>query len=173
MWPQRYRQWQESSDLRISGVSSMNIRLCQAGLILILGVSASCSAKTIPETNSSEDSSITSICDVLRQPSLYSGKAVTITVRITSMKEATTLWSPACAQLGVSLHVDPESRSGSGIADLYKELYKYNLSSRPVIATLMGVYVTDYFDEIKQRKYPVFKVFSARDIKRSPKVELR
>ena len=114
-----------------------------------------------------------SLCDVLRQPSIYAGKTVTLTVRITSTKEGTSLWSPACPKLGVRLHIDHEARSESGIAALYQELDKYGLSDRPIIVTLTGVYVADYFDEIRHRNYPVFSAVAAKDIKRSSKPELR
>jgi len=89
------------------------------------------------------------------------------------MKEGTSLWSPACSKLGVGLLTDDEARPDSGVRVLRQELEKYNLSARPVIATLTGVYERDYFDEIKHRNRPVFRVVAAKDIKRSRKTEFR
>jgi hypothetical protein len=124
-------------------------------------------------TEVSDHPSIISLCDILRHPSVYAGKTVTVTVRITSVKEGSSVWSPACSKLGVGLHIDREARSESGITALYQELDKYGLSDHPVIATLTGVYVADYFDEIRHRNRPVFKPVAARNIKRSPRVEFR
>ena len=124
-------------------------------------------------TGGARDSTVVSLCDLLRQPSIHARKALTVTVRLTSMKEGTSLWSPACSKLGVGLLTDDEARPDSGVRVLRQELEKYNLSARPVIATLTGVYERDYFDEIKHRNRPVFRVVAAKDIKRSRKTEFR
>lgn len=114
-----------------------------------------------------------SLCDVLKQPAHYAEKTLMMTVRITSTKEGASLWNPECSKLGVSLHVDRESQSESGIVALYREMDKYGLSDRPIIATLTGLYDVEYFDPIRHRKRTVFRATSAKDIKRSTKPEFR
>jgi hypothetical protein len=151
----------------------MKIRYWRLGL-LACAATISTSGKTSQAGNGgSRDSTVVSLCDVLRQPSIYAGKTLTITVRLTSMKEGTSLWSPACPKLGVGLLMDGEARPDSGIPALRQELEKYNLSSRPLIATLTGIYDRDYFDPTRHRSRPIFRVVVAKDIKRSPNVEFR
>lgn len=151
----------------------MRMKSWRLGVFLCLLFFSASSKKMEAGSEANEDSSLVSLCEVLRQPSNYAGKTITVTVRITSIKEGTSLWSPACSKRGVGLHVDREARSETGIAALYQELDKYGLSGRPIIATLTGVYIPDYFDEIRHRKRPVFKAVAAKDIKRSSKAEFR
>jgi|HubBroStandDraft_6_1064221.scaffolds.fasta_scaffold191910_1 hypothetical protein len=151
----------------------MRMKAWRLGLLFCFVALLASSKQMEAGTGVDADSSKVSLCDVLAQPSKYAGKTITLTVRITSTKEGTSLWSPDCSKLGVRLHVDREVRSEGGIAALYVEMDKYGLSDRPIIATLTGVYVSDYFDEIRHRNYPVFKAVSAKDITRSPKAEHR
>lgn len=114
-----------------------------------------------------------SLCDVLNEPAHYAGKTLMMTVRITSTKEGASLWNPGCSKLGVSLHVDREYQSESGIVELYREMDKHGISDRPIIATLTGIYDVEYFDSIRHRKRVVFRAETARDIRRSAKPEFR
>jgi hypothetical protein len=151
----------------------MRLKVWQLGLILCFVALLAFGKKMQAGTGVDVASSRVSLCDVLAHPSKYAEKTITLTVRITSTKEGTSLWSPTCSKLGVRLYVDREARSESGIAALYLEMDKYDLSDRPIIATLTGVYVADYFDEIRHRNYPVFNAVSAKDIGRSSKAEHR
>ena len=152
---------------------SMRIKSWQLGLLVCIAAFLTTSRATGAGTGGAGDSAIVSLCDVLGQPSIYAGKTLTVTVRLTSMKEGTSLWSPACSNLGVGLLIDDEARPDSGVSVLGQELEKYNLSARPVTATLTGVYERAYFDEIEHRNRPVFRVVAAKAIKRSPKSEFR
>lgn len=114
-----------------------------------------------------------SLCDVLKDPAHYAGKTLMMTVRITSTKEGASLWNPGCSKLGVSLHVDREYQSESGIAELYREMDKHGLSGRPIIANVTGIYDVEYLDPIRHRKRIVFRAETARDIRRSTKPEFR
>ena len=110
-----------------------------------------------------------SVCDILRNPSNYVHKTLTVTARITSTKEGAYIWSPDCSKRVITLHF--ATKSGLGIADLYRELDKYGLGDHPVIATLTGVYVRDYYDDIRHVHYPVFSAIAATDVRRSRNVE--
>lgn len=111
------------------------------------------------------------LCDVLRAPAKYTGKTVKVVARLTSMKEGTIVWAPGCPKLGVRMVLDLGPSQGAGLAELSRELRKYNLSSRPVIATLTGVYVIDYYDDVLKLHYPVFKITAAACIRRSARAE--
>ncbi len=111
------------------------------------------------------------ICDVLKHPSEYAGKKIVMRVRITATKEGTSLWSPTCSKLGMRLHYD--SMTGPGIEELNRELKSHGLSDRPILATLTGIFMLDYYDEIKERVVRVFNVTAATDITQSDKVEHR
>jgi hypothetical protein len=110
-----------------------------------------------------------SVCDILRNPSIYAGKALTVTAHITSTKEGAYIWSPDCSKRGITLHF--ETKSGTGIADLYRELDKHGLGDHPIIATLTGIYMRDHYDDIRNLHYPIFSVIAATDVKRSRNVE--
>jgi hypothetical protein len=111
------------------------------------------------------------LCDVLGTPSKYSAKTITVVARITSTKEGGFLWSPSCPRRGVRLIIDQKSGSGSGTTELSAALRKHGLSDNPVIATLTGVYVADYFDDVRNRHYPVFRITAASHVRQSRRVE--
>jgi hypothetical protein len=113
------------------------------------------------------------LCEVLKSPAAFVGKSIEVDVHITSMKEGTSIWSPDCPKLGVVLVTTLEEGPESGIPDLRKELAQYQRSSRPVLAMLSGVYMPDYFDDIRHRKYPVFRAYAAKAVRRSTSPESR
>jgi hypothetical protein len=53
-----------------------------------------------------------SLCTVLTAPSGYVGKKLNITVLITSFKDGTAIWSPACSRLGADLYIKDASGPG-------------------------------------------------------------
>jgi hypothetical protein len=114
-----------------------------------------------------------SLCDVLARPKAFSGKSMTMTVRITSTKEGTTLWNPACKGLGVDLQTDASARSQPGISALYQALRLHGLSDHPVIATVTGIFIYDQYDEVRHQRRSVVKATAATDIKQSDVVEHR
>ena len=63
------------------------------------------------------------------------------------------------------------SKTGSGIAELLQALSQHGLGDHPVSATLTGVLEIDNYDEIRRVHRTVFRVISARDIRRSAHVE--
>jgi hypothetical protein len=114
-----------------------------------------------------------SLCDVLARPKDFSGKTLIMTVRITSTKEGSFLWSPECRKLVLHLEIDASARSQKGISDLYQALKLYGLSDHPVVATLTGVFIYDQYDETRHRRSSVFNASAATDIKQSVKEEHR
>lgn len=90
-----------------------------------------------------------------------------VDVQITYMKEGASISSRDCPTLGIVLVTTLEIGPQGGIPSLRSELTQYQKSSRPVLATLDGVYLPDFEDEIRHRKYPVFKAFAARNVRRS------
>jgi hypothetical protein len=114
-----------------------------------------------------------SLCEVLSHPAAYVGNNVTVTVRILSTKEGASLWNPDCRRLGVWLRIEPDARTGPGIAELGQALALHGLGDHPVIATLTGVFDPNHYDDIAHQKRPVFRAIAAKDITRSRNVERR
>lgn len=122
-----------------------------------------------------KNSSITvmSLCEVLKSPEHFARQPIRVDVRITYMKEGASVSSPDCPKLGVVLVTTLEKGPQGGIPSLRSELTQYQQSSKPVLASLDGVYLPDFEDEIRHRRYPVFKAFAARDVRRSSVQEHR
>lgn len=109
-------------------------------------------------------SSKVALCDVLAHPTDYSGKTLTMTVRITATKEGSFLWSSNCRKLGLSLQIEDEAKSDADIQNLLKVLRLHGLSGHPVVATLTGVFL--YHQENEQhRRRSIFRVSAASEIK--------
>jgi hypothetical protein len=134
---------------------------------------ASTYARGQAQTESHSHSPVVNLCEVVKSPAVFAGKFIEVDTHITSMKEGASIWSPECPKLGVVLVTTLDEGPESGILSLRKELAEYQRSSRPVLATLRGVYVLDYLDEIRHRRYPVFKAFSATAVRRSTSPEHR
>ena len=90
-----------------------------------------------------------------------------------SMKEGSSISSPDCPMLRVALVTTLEAGPESGIVSLRKEMSQYQFASRPVLAILSGVYVPDFPDDVRHRRYAVFKASAARDVRRSSHSERR
>ena len=114
-----------------------------------------------------------SLCEVLKSPAAFGGRTITVDVHISSMKEGSSISSPDCATLGVVLVTTLDGGPESGIVGLRKELSQYQLASRPILATLDGVYFSDFLDDVRHRRYPVFKAYAARNVRRSTLPERR
>jgi hypothetical protein len=111
------------------------------------------------------------LCEILRHPADFVGKSITVDVYINSMKEGSSIGSSACPKLGVALVTTLDKGPQSGIPELRKELTQYQKSARPVLATLSGTYEADYLDEIRHRRYPVFRAYAAKSIRRATLLE--
>lgn len=109
-------------------------------------------------------SSKVAFCEVLAHPADYSGKTLTMTVRITATKEGSFLWSSNCRKLALSLQIEDEAKSDTGIQNLLKMLRLHGLSDHPVVATLTGVFLYDQEDEHHRRR-SVFRASAASEIK--------
>ena len=116
---------------------------------------------------SSGVSSKVALCDVLAHPADYSGKTLTMTVRITATKEGRFLWSSSCRNLGLPLQIEDQAKSDMGIQGLLEMLRQHGLSDHPVAATLTGVFFYNQQDEYRNRRRSVFRVSSATDIKQA------
>jgi hypothetical protein len=114
-----------------------------------------------------------SLCEVLKSPAAFAGKTISVDVHISSMKEGSRLSSPDCATLGVVLVTTLDGGPDSGIVGLRKELSQYQRASKPILAILDGVYIPDFLDDVRHRRYPVFKAYSARNVRRSSSPERR
>src|SRR5262245_18579765 len=140
-------------------MSSMRIGFEQLGLplcFLLLSASASENQTISAPVDVPQ---LVSLCDLDGHPSNYAGKTIMMTVHVAPFKDRTRLWSPACSNVGTVPYIDREATSENGIADIRETLYK----SRPFLATLTGVYDTDHFDPVRNRKYPVFRVVAAKN----------
>lgn len=107
------------------------------------------------------------LCDVLRHPADYSGKTLTMTVRITATKEGSFLWSSSCKNLGLTLQIEDQAKSDTGIQSLLEMLRQHGLSDHPVTATLTGVFLYNLQDEYRNRRRSVFRASSATEIKQA------
>lgn len=112
----------------------------------------------------------TDLRGVLKDPSKYAGKTITVVARISFTKEGGFLWSPGCSKRRVRLIIDLKDESGTA-GGFLAALRRHGLSDHPVIATLTGIYVPDYYDNIRNRHYPVFRVTAAAHVTRSRNVE--
>ena len=107
------------------------------------------------------------LCEVLAHPADYSGKAMTMTARITATKEGSFLWSPSCRNLGLTLQIEDQAKSDTGIQRLLEMLRQHGLSDHPVTATLTGVFLYNQQDEYRNRRRSVFRVSAASEIKQA------
>jgi hypothetical protein len=114
-----------------------------------------------------------SLCEVLSHPTDYSDRTLTLTVRITATKEGSFLWVHGCKSLGVvTLVMESQSESESGIKVLEDMLRSHGLSDHPVIATLTGTFTYD--PQANAPRYrAVFKARAASGLKQSEHVERR
>ena len=140
-------------------------------LLVALAVVVTCGSGLCCASSGQKTTPTTDLCDVLRNPSRYAGKTITVIARVTSTKDGGFLWSPSCSKRGVRMIIDLKPESGNSAAEFLAALRKYGLSDRPVIATLTGVYVADYHDEIRNRRYPAFRITAAANVRRSRHVE--
>lgn len=107
------------------------------------------------------------LCDVLGRPADYSGKTLTMTVRITATKEGSFLWNSSCKNLGLTLQIEDQAKSDTGIQGLLEMLRQHGLSDHPVTATLTGVFLYNQQDEYRNRRRSVFRASSATEIKQA------
>jgi hypothetical protein len=107
------------------------------------------------------------LCEVLAHPAEYSGKTMTMTARITATKEGSFLWSPSCRNLGLTLQIEDQAKSDTGIQSLLEMLRRHGLSDHPVTATLTGVFLYNQQDEYRNRRRSVFRVSAATEIKQA------
>ena len=118
-----------------------------------------------------DSSSATSLCEVLAHPVDHSGRTLRMTVRITATKEGSFLWTPRCRNLGVvSLQMEGESESESGMKALQDMLRAHGLSDHPVIATLTGTFIYNQQPD-EHRHKAVFRANAASDLKQAERVE--
>jgi hypothetical protein len=94
-----------------------------------------------------------------------------MTARITATKEGSFLWTPACRNLGVvSLQLEGQAESDSGLKGLQEMLRSHGLSDHPVIATLTGTFTYNQQPD-EHRHRAVFRANAASDLKQSDRVE--
>jgi hypothetical protein len=110
--------------------------------------------------SANKDTSLVSLCDVLKNPSSYAGKTITLAVRVISMDHHIFLENPECPKLSMPLLIRCDLALGKGMINLCDEVHKKNGST---IATLTGT-VNTYFIDV-QKTYPFFEVIAAKDIK--------
>lgn len=121
--------------------------------------------------HSSGASRTISLCEVLAHPADHSGRTLRMTVRITATKEGSFLWTPGCRNLGVvSLRMEGQPESESGMKGLQDMLRAHGLSDHPVIATLTGTFIYNQQPE-EHRHKAVFTVNAASDLKQADRVE--
>ena len=87
---------------------------------------------------------VTSLCEVLKPSTRFAGKPIRVDVQIMSMKEGASISSPDCDRLGIVLVTTLEKGPEGGIPGLRSELTQYQKSSKPVLASLDGIYLPDF-----------------------------
>ena len=112
-----------------------------------------------------------SLCDILNNPTAFSGSPIVVRVRIYADKENTYIWEPTCKGRGISMQVDPSAESDPGVTKLIRLVHTYPNFGHPVIATLTGTFLYDHYDEIRQERRSILSVTAASDMSRSPNVE--
>jgi hypothetical protein len=139
------------------------------GLVMMLGCSAGVNQHGAPQAQIPA----VPLCELLKQPSKYAGKALTTTARITSFKEVTGIWDPACHGLHADLHTAESARSTASIVELDDTLRKHGMGDYPVIATLTGTLLPNQWEEHAFLPQPrlVFLASSASNIGRSKVIE--
>src|SRR5437660_8614267 len=68
------------------------------------------------------------LCSMLSDPKAHLGEIVDVQARITSMKEGSSIWDPACPNLGAILIVDPWSNPDPSIRELDRMMRLHGLS---------------------------------------------
>lgn len=148
------------------------MRLWSTLIFFLIGLPVCCGCQQVKEHNGVTPHTV-SLCEVLKSPLSFAGKIVAVDVQIFSMKEGSSISSPDCPMLRVTLVTTLEAGPESGIVSLRKEMSQYQFASRPVLAILSGVYVPDFPDDVRHRRYAVFKASAARDVRRSSHSERR
>ena len=148
------------------------MRLWLSLFLLLTWLPVCCGCQQIKATSDSTIP-VTSLCEVLKSPARFEGKPIRVDVQIMSMKEGSSMSTPDCDRLGIALVTTLEKGSEGGIFGLRSELTQYQKSSKPVLAILDGVYLPDFLDEVRHRRYPVFKAYAARNVRRSSVPERR
>lgn len=111
------------------------------------------------------------LCEVLARPAEYSGKTLTMTVRVTATKEGSFLWSPGCKNLQMPLQIEGQAKSNSDIQNLLEMLRLHGLSDHPVIANLTGVFLYNQHDEYHSFPWSFFRVSAATHVRQSDSIE--
>jgi hypothetical protein len=133
------------------------------------------SASTQQQDGSHVQTPTIPLCELLQNPSKYSGKTVTTTARIDGFKERTDTWDPACRGRGADLHIADSARSSPSIAELNAALRKHGMGDYPLIATVTGTLLPNQREEHAFLLQPrlVFLVSGASEIHHSTKIERR
>jgi hypothetical protein len=125
----------------------------------LAGVKALPKARTdMVSSSANGDSSVVSLCDVLKNPSSYAGKTITLAVRVISTDHYIFIENPECPKLDMPLLIRCNLALGKGLISLCDEVHKKNGTT---IATLTGTVNTNYV----QKTYPFFEAIAAKDIK--------
>ena len=113
------------------------------------------------------------LCELMGNPEPYAGKVVTVTARLTSTKDGTSMWDPGCKTMGLELEIVPSSRSNPDIGRLQLALKQHGLSDHPVMATLTGTFLYNKYDAVRRRARSLFSAISAADVQQSSVIERR
>jgi hypothetical protein len=141
-------------------------RMMPAAALLVVVAGTSCA-----QADSGGAPESASLCLVLAHPTDFSGKTMRMTVSITATKEGSFIWTPACRGLGVvSLQLEGQTESESGLKGLRDMLRSHGLSDHPVIATLTGTFTYNQQQD-EHRHKAVFKASAASDLSQSERLE--
>jgi hypothetical protein len=112
-------------------------------------------------------------CDLIAQRDKYLDANVAVRVRMTYLKEGTSLWDPSCPNLGVVLMAKSSDEADQSINELYELLKRVGLSSHPVIAMLTGVLKVEQSSPSQHRNRLEFFAYKASDVSQTSHVERR
>ena len=143
-------------------------------LILIIGLGVVAAARVTAQSEATIQAPIqVSLCELVRNPSTYSGKIILTTVRITATKHGSSLWDPRCRSVGLAWQTDPLYKSTKELADLDREMSAHGLSDHPIVATLRGEFIHDQYNVLLKRRMSFLNVKAATDIRQTKDEEHR
>jgi len=143
-------------------------------LILVIGLGLEATRQVAAQSEVGTQTPIqVSFCELVRNPSAYSGKLILTTVRITATKHGSSLWDPRCRSLSLAWQTDPLYKSTAGLVALDREMSAHGLSDHPIVANLKGKFMHDQYSALLKRRMSFLIVQAATDIRQTKDEEHR
>lgn len=151
----------------------MIVRLFVAACLLLCFIPLSAVGQA-PQKEGVQSSPIeVSFCDLVAQSANYLGVDVAVRVRLTYLKEGTSIWDPNCPNLSAVLMAKSSDEADHSINELYARLKTVGLSSHPVTAILTGKLKTERSHSSRSNTVLEFFANRAADISQTKRAERR